>query len=106
MIGVAGSPRMLSFAVAHHSTCLGNGNRASKNSTAPLGSSVTTSTPNSFSHFSIWPEIDAPQLAAAFADAIRRLVQFVAEHPELNQIHGPRGHGGQRSVDMDDRDPM
>jgi TetR/AcrR family transcriptional regulator len=32
------------------------------------------------------PEVDAPQLAAAFADAIRRLVQFVAEHPELNQI--------------------
>jgi AcrR family transcriptional regulator len=31
-------------------------------------------------------EVDAPQLAAAFADAIRRLVQFVAEHPELNQI--------------------
>jgi TetR/AcrR family transcriptional regulator len=31
-------------------------------------------------------EDDAPQLAAAFADAIRRLVQFVAEHPELNQI--------------------
>jgi AcrR family transcriptional regulator len=31
-------------------------------------------------------EVDAPQLAAAFADAIRRLVQFAAEHPELNQI--------------------
>jgi TetR/AcrR family transcriptional regulator len=31
-------------------------------------------------------EFDAPQLAAAFADAIRRLVQFAAEHPELNQI--------------------
>ena len=31
-------------------------------------------------------EVDAPQLAAAFAEAIRRLVQFVAEHPELNQI--------------------
>ena len=31
-------------------------------------------------------EVDTPQLAAAFADAIRRLVQFAAEHPELNQI--------------------
>jgi TetR/AcrR family transcriptional regulator len=31
-------------------------------------------------------EVDAPQLAAAFAGAIRRLVQFAAEHPELNQI--------------------
>jgi TetR/AcrR family transcriptional regulator len=31
-------------------------------------------------------EVDAPQLAAAFADAIRRLVQFAAAHPELNQI--------------------
>jgi TetR/AcrR family transcriptional regulator len=31
-------------------------------------------------------EVDAPQLAAAFADAIHRLVQFAAEHPELNQI--------------------
>jgi TetR/AcrR family transcriptional regulator len=31
-------------------------------------------------------EVDAPQLAVAFADAIRRLVQFAAEHPELNQI--------------------
>jgi AcrR family transcriptional regulator len=31
-------------------------------------------------------ELDAPQLAAAFADAIRRLVRFAAEHPELNQI--------------------
>jgi TetR/AcrR family transcriptional regulator len=31
-------------------------------------------------------EVDPPQLAAAFADAIRRLVQFAAEHPELNQI--------------------
>jgi hypothetical protein len=27
-----------------------------------------------------------PTLAAAFADGIRRLVRFVAEHPELNQI--------------------
>jgi AcrR family transcriptional regulator len=26
------------------------------------------------------------RLAAAFADAIRRFVQFAAEHPELNQI--------------------
>jgi TetR/AcrR family transcriptional regulator len=31
-------------------------------------------------------EFDASQLADAFADAIRRLVQFAAEHPELNQI--------------------
>jgi AcrR family transcriptional regulator len=31
-------------------------------------------------------EVDAPQLAAAFADAIRGLVHFAAEHPELNQI--------------------
>jgi TetR/AcrR family transcriptional regulator len=31
-------------------------------------------------------EIDVPALAAAFADGIRRLVRFVAEHPELNQI--------------------
>jgi TetR/AcrR family transcriptional regulator len=31
-------------------------------------------------------EVDAPQLGAAFAGAIRRLVQFAAEHPELNQI--------------------
>jgi TetR/AcrR family transcriptional regulator len=30
--------------------------------------------------------LDAPQLAAAFADAIRRFVRFAAEHPELNQI--------------------
>jgi AcrR family transcriptional regulator len=31
-------------------------------------------------------EVDASQLAAAFADATRRLVRFAAEHPELNQI--------------------
>jgi TetR/AcrR family transcriptional regulator len=31
-------------------------------------------------------EIGMPTLAAAFADGIRRLVRFVAEHPELNQI--------------------
>jgi AcrR family transcriptional regulator len=31
-------------------------------------------------------DVDAPQLAAAFADAIRRFVRFAAEHPELNQI--------------------
>jgi TetR/AcrR family transcriptional regulator len=31
-------------------------------------------------------EIGVPALAAAFADGIRRLVRFVAEHPELNQI--------------------
>jgi TetR/AcrR family transcriptional regulator len=31
-------------------------------------------------------EIDVPALAAAYADGIRRLVRFVAAHPELNQI--------------------
>jgi AcrR family transcriptional regulator len=31
-------------------------------------------------------EIGVPALAAGFADGIRRLVAFVAEHPELNQI--------------------
>jgi TetR/AcrR family transcriptional regulator len=31
-------------------------------------------------------ESGVPALAAAFADGIRRLVRFVAEHPELNQI--------------------
>jgi len=30
--------------------------------------------------------VGVPQLAAAFADGIRRFVGFVAEHPELNQI--------------------
>ncbi len=30
--------------------------------------------------------IDVSQLAAAFADGIRRFVAFAAEHPELNQI--------------------
>ncbi len=30
--------------------------------------------------------IGVPELARAFADAIRRFVAFVAEHPELNQI--------------------
>jgi TetR/AcrR family transcriptional regulator len=29
---------------------------------------------------------DVPQLAAAFADGIRRFVKFAEEHPELNQI--------------------
>ena len=29
---------------------------------------------------------DVPQLAAAFADGIRRFVTFAAQHPELNQI--------------------
>ena len=29
---------------------------------------------------------DVPQLAAAFAEGIRRFVRFAAEHPELNQI--------------------
>jgi TetR/AcrR family transcriptional regulator len=41
-------------------------------------------------------EVDAPQLAAAFADAIRRLVQFAAEHPELNQIMVHEGYQGSR----------
>jgi hypothetical protein len=69
-IGVTGSPRMVSLAsalitgqigvradntVAHQSACFGNGDRASKNSTAPLRLSVATSRPSSFSHFSIWP---------------------------------------------------
>jgi AcrR family transcriptional regulator len=31
-------------------------------------------------------EIGMPALAAAYADGIRRLVRFVAAHPELNQI--------------------
>src|SRR6059058_3739191 len=31
-------------------------------------------------------ESGVPALAAAFADGIRRLVRFVAAHPELNQI--------------------
>jgi TetR/AcrR family transcriptional regulator len=31
-------------------------------------------------------EIGVPALAAAYADGIRRLVRFVAAHPELNQI--------------------
>jgi TetR/AcrR family transcriptional regulator len=31
-------------------------------------------------------EIGMPTLAAGFADGIRRLVRFVAAHPELNQI--------------------
>jgi TetR/AcrR family transcriptional regulator len=31
-------------------------------------------------------KVDAPELAAAFADAIRRFVRFAAEHPQLNQI--------------------
>jgi len=31
-------------------------------------------------------EIGVPALAEAYADGIRRLVRFVAEHPELNQI--------------------
>jgi AcrR family transcriptional regulator len=31
-------------------------------------------------------EIGVPALAAAYADGIRRLVRFMAEHPELNQI--------------------
>jgi TetR/AcrR family transcriptional regulator len=31
-------------------------------------------------------EVDATELATAFADGIRRFVRFAAEHPELNQI--------------------
>jgi TetR/AcrR family transcriptional regulator len=31
-------------------------------------------------------EVDLPQVAAGFADGIRRFVRFAAEHPELNQI--------------------
>ena len=31
-------------------------------------------------------EIGVPAIAAAYADGIRRLVRFMAEHPELNQI--------------------
>ncbi|MDT5070374.1 MAG: TetR/AcrR family transcriptional regulator [Mycobacterium sp.] len=31
-------------------------------------------------------DVEVPQLAATFADAIRRFVRFAAEHPELNQI--------------------
>jgi TetR/AcrR family transcriptional regulator len=31
-------------------------------------------------------EIGVPALAAAYADGMRRLVRFMAEHPELNQI--------------------
>ena len=31
-------------------------------------------------------DLDVSQLAAAFADGIRRFVRFAAEHPELNQI--------------------
>ena len=30
--------------------------------------------------------IEVPELAAAFADGIRRFVEFAARHPELNQI--------------------
>src|SRR5712672_2010401 len=30
--------------------------------------------------------VEVSQLAAAFADGIRRFVRFAAEHPELNQI--------------------
>jgi AcrR family transcriptional regulator len=30
--------------------------------------------------------VEAPALAAAFAEAIRRFVRFAAEHPQLNQI--------------------
>jgi TetR/AcrR family transcriptional regulator len=31
-------------------------------------------------------DVEAPELAAAFAEGIRRFVGFAAEHPELNQI--------------------
>src|ERR1700691_3921284 len=30
--------------------------------------------------------VDVPQVAAGFAEGIRRFVTFAAEHPELNQI--------------------
>jgi len=30
--------------------------------------------------------LDVSQLAAGFADGVRRFVEFAAEHPELNQI--------------------
>jgi TetR/AcrR family transcriptional regulator len=33
-----------------------------------------------------WTDAGPPDLAAAFADGIRRFVRFAAEHPELNQI--------------------
>src|ERR1700729_4206305 len=68
--GVTGSPQMLSWVSAlitvqigvragntvAHQSAFRNGNRASKNSIAPLRSSVSTSRPNSVSHFSISPE--------------------------------------------------
>jgi hypothetical protein len=31
-------------------------------------------------------DVEVPELAAAFAEGIRRFVGFAAEHPELNQI--------------------
>jgi TetR/AcrR family transcriptional regulator len=31
-------------------------------------------------------DVEVPELAAAFAEGIRRFVRFAAEHPELNQI--------------------
>jgi TetR/AcrR family transcriptional regulator len=31
-------------------------------------------------------KVDPPELAAGFADAIRRFVRFAAQHPQLNQI--------------------
>src|ERR1700753_2000186 len=67
--GVTGSPRMLTLASAlitvqigvgagntvAHQSAFRSGKRASKNSTAPLRSSATTSRPNPVSHFSISP---------------------------------------------------
>ena len=35
--------------------------------------------------------IEVSQLAAAFADGMRRFVAFAARHPELNQIMGHEG---------------
>jgi hypothetical protein len=58
--------------VAHQSACFRDGNRASKNSTPPLRSSVTTSRPNSLSHFSISPACGVfPNTPARRDNAIR-----------------------------------
>jgi TetR/AcrR family transcriptional regulator len=48
-------------------------------------------------------ELDGLQLAAAFAEGIRRFVRFAAEHPELNQIMVHEGTAaGDRLVWMTD----
>src|ERR1700739_2439977 len=55
-----------------HQSAFRNGNRASKNSTAPLGSSVTTSRPNSLSQRSISPVCGVfPNTPARRLSAIR-----------------------------------